>query len=300
MRRGRGSASAMEFRCRLGTPGGEIIEGVYVADSEARLRHEFEEKGLYVLGHSARRRRRARAAFALPTPGPDLDARVPRLQPGAGDAAQGRHAAGAVARHPAAPRHQPGLQGRCWTTSTSGCGRAARCRRRSRRTARCFPGVYTASLLAGEKSGNLEQVIRRYVAYVKVVASVRRKTISALVYPAILMALSLVVVVDHRAAGRAGVRRVLRAVRPGAAALDADHRGDLDVRRHVFPADRRGAGRLVGGRRSGPWLQRAGQPRAVRSLDAAAADARRRSRGSSRPRRRRARWRRCSAAASRW
>ncbi len=57
-----------------------------------------------------------------------------------------------------------------------------------------FPGVYTASLLAGEKSGNLEQVIRRYVAYVKVVATVRRKTISALIYPLILLALSLVVV----------------------------------------------------------------------------------------------------------
>src|SRR3989337_201746 len=39
----------MEFRCRLGTPGGEIVEGVYVAENEARLRHEFEEKGLYVL-----------------------------------------------------------------------------------------------------------------------------------------------------------------------------------------------------------------------------------------------------------
>ena len=36
-----------------------------------------------------------------------------------------------------------------------------------------FPGVYTASLLAGEKSGNLEQVLRRYVSYVKVVSSVR-------------------------------------------------------------------------------------------------------------------------------
>ncbi len=47
----------MEFRCRLGTPGGEIIEGVYVADSEARLRREFEEKGLFVLGlHRAGRR----------------------------------------------------------------------------------------------------------------------------------------------------------------------------------------------------------------------------------------------------
>src|SRR5689334_3979818 len=39
----------MEFRCRLGTAGGEIIEGIYIADSEARLRHELEEKGLFVL-----------------------------------------------------------------------------------------------------------------------------------------------------------------------------------------------------------------------------------------------------------
>ncbi|MGH9411339.1 MAG: type II secretion system F family protein [Vicinamibacterales bacterium] len=57
-----------------------------------------------------------------------------------------------------------------------------------------FPGVYTASLLAGEKSGNLEQVLRRYVGYVKVVTGVRRKTISALVYPLILLVLSLIVV----------------------------------------------------------------------------------------------------------
>jgi type IV pilus assembly protein PilC len=57
-----------------------------------------------------------------------------------------------------------------------------------------FPGVYTASLLAGEKSGNLEQVLRRYVSYVKIVSGVKRKTISALVYPAILVVLSLCVV----------------------------------------------------------------------------------------------------------
>jgi len=44
----------MEFRCRLATPGGEITEGVYIADSEARLRREFEDKGLFVL--SLRRR----------------------------------------------------------------------------------------------------------------------------------------------------------------------------------------------------------------------------------------------------
>ena len=39
----------MEFRCRIASPTGEIIEGVYVAENEAKLRHELDEKGLYVL-----------------------------------------------------------------------------------------------------------------------------------------------------------------------------------------------------------------------------------------------------------
>jgi len=39
----------VEFRCRLASASGEVVEGVYVADSEALLRHELEEKGLYVL-----------------------------------------------------------------------------------------------------------------------------------------------------------------------------------------------------------------------------------------------------------
>ncbi|HWI17777.1 MAG TPA: hypothetical protein VNT81_08520, partial [Vicinamibacterales bacterium] len=39
----------MEFRCRLGTTSGEIIEGVYVAQNEAALRRELEDKGLHVL-----------------------------------------------------------------------------------------------------------------------------------------------------------------------------------------------------------------------------------------------------------
>src|SRR4030095_10324426 len=39
-----------------------------------------------------------------------------------------------------------------------------------------FPAVYAASLLAGERSGNLDAVIRRYVAYEKIVGAVKRRT----------------------------------------------------------------------------------------------------------------------------
>ena len=57
-----------------------------------------------------------------------------------------------------------------------------------------FPRVYTASLFAGERSGNLDAVLRRYVEYTKIIATVKRKTISALVYPAILISLAIVLV----------------------------------------------------------------------------------------------------------
>ena len=48
-----------------------------------------------------------------------------------------------------------------------------------------FPAVYAASLLAGERSGSLDEVIRRYVAHEKLIGAVRRRTISALIYPAV-------------------------------------------------------------------------------------------------------------------
>jgi type IV pilus assembly protein PilC len=54
-----------------------------------------------------------------------------------------------------------------------------------------FPSVYTASLLAGERSGSLDTVLRRFVEYTKIVATVKRKTLSALIYPAILVSLAI-------------------------------------------------------------------------------------------------------------
>jgi type IV pilus assembly protein PilC len=57
-----------------------------------------------------------------------------------------------------------------------------------------FPAVYGASLTAGERSGDLVGVLRRFVAYEKVVDTVRQKTLSALIYPVILIGLSLVLV----------------------------------------------------------------------------------------------------------
>jgi type IV pilus assembly protein PilC len=182
----------VEFRCRLGTPGGEVIEGIYAADSEARLRREFEEKGLYVL---AIQRAGGLALGRIPLPtrarvssrefvvfnqelATLLKAGMPLVQ--SLDILRRR------VTNPIFKSVLDDVQERVRAGSALSEAFEAH--------GALFPGVYTASLLAGEKSGNLEQVIRRYVAYVKVVATVRRKTISALVYPAILLALSLIVV----------------------------------------------------------------------------------------------------------
>ena len=50
-----------------------------------------------------------------------------------------------------------------------------------------FPRIYAASLVAGEKSGGLETVLKAYVLYLKLSEATRKKVIAALVYPAFLL-----------------------------------------------------------------------------------------------------------------
>lgn len=57
-----------------------------------------------------------------------------------------------------------------------------------------FPRLYWTSLKAGEKSGEIESVLRRYVKYQRTVMALARKVVSTLVYPAILICLSIVLI----------------------------------------------------------------------------------------------------------
>jgi type IV pilus assembly protein PilC len=182
----------MEYRCRLGTPSGEVIEGVYVADSESRLRRELEDKGLYVLairragglglaGVAVPRRRKLSTREFLvfnQELATLLKAGMPLVQ--SLDILRQR-LPNPVFKAVLDDIHERVRAGSSLSEAFEAQGEL-------------FPGVYTATLFAGEKSGNLEQVLRRYVAYTKVISAVRRRTISALVYPAILLLLSIVVV----------------------------------------------------------------------------------------------------------
>jgi type IV pilus assembly protein PilC len=182
----------MEFRCRLASPSGEITEGVYVAENEARLRHELEEKGLYVL-----RLQPKGAIRGIPLQLPQrrgintreflvfnqelatlLKAGMPLVQ-----------SLDLLKRRVTSPVFRAVLEDvHDRVRSGSALSEAFDAQRD------LFPRVYTASLLAGERSGNLDAVLRRYVDYAKIIATVKRKTLSALVYPAILVTLALVLV----------------------------------------------------------------------------------------------------------
>lgn len=57
-----------------------------------------------------------------------------------------------------------------------------------------FPELYVATVKAGEQSGNLPEVLQRYIAYVKLMVGLRQKVKKAISYPIILIGIGLAVV----------------------------------------------------------------------------------------------------------
>jgi len=55
-----------------------------------------------------------------------------------------------------------------------------------------FPKLYTTTLLAGEKSGNMEEVLGRYISFQKLAMSFRKKLAVSLVYPSLLVVVVVV------------------------------------------------------------------------------------------------------------
>ncbi|MBI3490990.1 MAG: type II secretion system F family protein [Acidobacteria bacterium] len=182
----------MEFRCRLASANGQIVEGVYAADSEARLRHDLEEKGLYVLSLQPRH---AVAGVSLQLPrhrgvnvheflvfnqelATLLKAGMPLVQ--SLDLLK-RRITSPVFKTVLDDIHEKVRSGTALSDAFASHGDL-------------FPSVYTASLLAGERSGNLDAVLRRFVDYTKIVTTLKRKIGTALVYPTILISLAFILV----------------------------------------------------------------------------------------------------------
>ncbi len=58
-----------------------------------------------------------------------------------------------------------------------------------------FPVIYVTSIMAGEKSGSLAEVLDRFIAYQKLALAVKKKVLVSLIYPALLLVLVFALIV---------------------------------------------------------------------------------------------------------
>lgn len=184
----------MQFRCKVATAAGQVTQATYAAESEHTLRHDLEGKGLFVLAlqpvggvgvgrFSLRwpsRKKISSAEFLIfnQEMATLLRAGLPLVQ--SLDILRRR------VPNPSLKAVLDDVYDRVRSGSALSDAFEAQ--------GGMFPGIYHASLMAGEKSGSLETVLRRYVAHMKVLSSVRSRLVSALIYPIVLLALSAVVV----------------------------------------------------------------------------------------------------------
>lgn len=183
----------MQYLARIGTPEGRVVEQTHTAPDERTLRRELEKQGLHVFelrrkglsgslssGGAMRRRRVDAQEFlvfnqelaALLRAGlpllHTLDLVVERMAPGTFRSVltevrdrvrTGEDLSDAFARH-----------------------------------GDLFPRLYPSILKAGERSGELEGVLRRFIRYQKLVLDARKRIVSALIYPAVLVTVSILMI----------------------------------------------------------------------------------------------------------
>jgi type IV pilus assembly protein PilC len=180
-----------EFICKVADAGGRVFSQLEAAQSAGEARQKLSDRGLFVYSVRPRarmllgslRRRSDRAAS-----GTDflvfnqqfntlIKAGIPILK-----------ALDLLAERAASPRLRPLL---------------AEVRRQVREGASLseameqqgtFPKVYTTSILAGEKSGNLSGVLDYYIAYHRVSTGVRKRLLQALIYPVILVSVATAII----------------------------------------------------------------------------------------------------------
>lgn len=187
----------MEFVCRVGTPEGRVIERSFEAADEEALRSEVEKLGLHLF--QARRRGLA-GGMGLSLPrfsrrrkmldaqefllfnqelAALLRAGLPLLQ-----------ALDLMLERMADEQFRAVLTDiRDRVRSGEDLSEAFAAHRDM------FPRLYPASLKAGERSGEMEQVLRRFIRYQRLVIDARKRAVSALIYPAVLISLSIVMLV---------------------------------------------------------------------------------------------------------
>ncbi len=179
----------MDYLCRVGTPGGEVVERTFSAPDEAVLRAELTQQGYYLftikrgpgLGGLILRRIRVAPGLLLifaQELAALLKAGLPLLQ--SLDIMLERQRDAVFRRSLGNVRDK--VKG---GTALSEAFKAE---------GDLYPPIFSASLTAGERSGALEGVLRRFAQHLRLNQSLKKKAVSAAVYPIVLLSTMLAMV----------------------------------------------------------------------------------------------------------
>ncbi len=183
----------MQFVARVGTPDGKVMEESHTAPDEEILRKELEKRGLHIF----ELRRRGLGSVSIP------GWRRRKRKVDAQDFLAFNQELAALLR-----AGLPLLQALDLIVDRMAESNFATVLQDIRERIRTgedlsnafgaheemFPKLYPSALKAGERSGELEAVVRRFVRYQKLVLDARKRVISALIYPAVLVGLSIAMI----------------------------------------------------------------------------------------------------------
>jgi type IV pilus assembly protein PilC len=180
----------MDYVCKVGTTSGEIVEQTFTAPDEAALRSDLEQKGYYLFAirrglriqELRLRRKRVQTALLLIF-GQELaallKAGLPLLQ-----------SLDVMLERQKDPLFRTSLASiRERVKSGVALSEAFKSE------GDLYPPILAASLVAGERSGSLETVLRRFVQYLRLTQALKKKAISVSVYPIVLFTVMITLII---------------------------------------------------------------------------------------------------------
>src|SRR6185369_9156813 len=173
----------MEFTVKYAKPTGEVVKSVLVGQNSDEVRHRLQDQGFLPidirsrsLGFSLRPRKRQHSVksedfilfnqqfVAL------IRAGLPILK--SLDLLKDRIS------NPLLKQHMMDVRDRVYSGALLS---------EAMRAQGIFPTVYTSSVFAGERSGNLVEVLNRFIQYEKTIVTVRKRFLNSLIYPTFLI-----------------------------------------------------------------------------------------------------------------
>src|SRR4051812_6899703 len=171
----------MDYVCKVGTPAGEVVEQTFTASDESALRHDLEQKGYYLFSV---RRGLGLGDFGLRRPRVSTEKLLLFSQELAALLKAGLPLVQSL--DVMLERQKEPLFKRSLQTIREKVKSGIALSDAFRAEGEIYPAILSASLIAGERSGNLEGVLRRLVSYLRLTHGLRRKAIAAAVYPMLL------------------------------------------------------------------------------------------------------------------